>query len=106
MLEIIPGAIVWLALITPLLLSYVAPEWVATFVIIYTVVWLFRSIKLSINLYRSYQHSKVALKTDWNKMIRLNDSPEKIDYELTRVNQEINPKKYFQLLHLKTPFSH
>lgn len=100
-LEIIPGAIVWLALLAPLALSFIAPEWVATFVIIYTVVWLFRSVKLSINLYRSYQLSKQALKTDWNKMIRLNDSPEKIDYELTRVNQQTNPKKYFQLYHLK-----
>lgn len=100
-LEVIPGLIVWLAIITPLILSYTAPEWVATFVIVYTVVWLFRSIKLSINLYRSYRLSREALATDWNRMIRLNDSPDKIDYELRRVNQETDPKKYFRLFHLK-----
>ena len=102
LLEIIPGSIAWLALITPLILSFFIPEWVATFVIIYTVVWLFRSIKLSINLYRSFHVSKRALKTNWNKMISLNDSPEKIAYELKHVNKEHNPKKYFELSNLQS----
>lgn len=100
-LELIPGAIVWGALITPLILSYTAPQWVATFVIVYTVVWLFRSIKLSINLYRSFRLSREALITDWNKLVRFNDCPEKIDYELKRISQEHSPKKHFQLFHLK-----
>ncbi|MBU1953468.1 glycosyltransferase family 2 protein, partial [Patescibacteria group bacterium] len=101
LLELIPGSIAWIALITPLVLSFFVPQWVATFVIIYTVVWLFRSIKLSINLYRSFKISKQALKTNWNKMISLNDSPEKIAYEMKRINKEASPKKYFELSHLQ-----
>ncbi|HLG26098.1 MAG TPA: hypothetical protein VI588_04950, partial [Candidatus Gracilibacteria bacterium] len=99
-LEIIPGSIAWLALAMPLILSFYSPELVASFVIIYTLVWLFRSVKLSVNLYRSYRHSREALKTDWSKMIGFNDYPEKIDYELRRMSEEEDPKKYFELLHL------
>lgn len=100
-LEIVPGTIAWSALLLPLILSIFAPTFVATFIIIYTIVWLFRSFKLSINLYRSYVQSKVALKMNWMKMIAYNDCPDKIGYELNRVNKEQDPKRYFKLFHLR-----
>jgi hypothetical protein len=100
-LEILPGVLAWSALITPFLLSLFAPNLVASFIIIYTVIWLFRSIKLSVNLYRSHKISQEALKTNWQKMISFNDTPEKIDYELKRLDKEENPRFYFQLFHLK-----
>lgn len=63
--------------------------------IVYTVTWLFRSIKLSYNLYRSTIVVKKTLNTDWEKMIALNDHPEKIDYEISRLQSlqnKNNPK--------------
>lgn len=101
LLEIIPGTVAWTALILPLFLAVYAPVMVASFIIIYTIVWLFRSIKLSWYLYKSFKLSNEALATDWTKMLKLNDHPEKIDYELKKISKETNPKKYFTLLHLK-----
>lgn len=100
-LEIIPGTIAWSALILPLVLAVYAPVVVASFIIIYTIVWLFRSLKLSWYLYKSFKLSNEALATDWSKMIKLNNHPEKITYELKKISKEENPKKYFTLFHLK-----
>ncbi|MCA9373614.1 glycosyltransferase family 2 protein [Candidatus Peregrinibacteria bacterium] len=101
-LEIVPGAILYAVILGPPLLSFIVPDWIAIFMIVYTTMWLFRSIKLSVNLYRAYRISKRALKTNWNKMISLNDHPEKIDYELKRINKEKDPRKYFEILNLKS----
>lgn len=98
-LEIIPGAITWSALLLPIILSIYAPTIVASFIIVYTITWLFRSVKLSVNLYRCFRFTKEALKTDWQGRISFNDYPEKIDYELRRTNKESDPKKYFYLFH-------
>lgn len=106
LLEIIPGLITWAALSLPVILSYYTPNLVASFIIIYTIIWLFRSVKLSVNLYRSFRFTKEALKTDWQKMISFNDYPEKIDYELKRIDKEYEPKKYFQLFHARKQIQH
>jgi hypothetical protein len=100
-LEIIPGAVSWFALFLPFILSIFIPGLVASFIIIYTLIWLFRSLKLTVNLYRSHRLTQEALSTDWNKMISFNDNPEKIDYELTRIDKQENPKAYFHLFHAK-----
>ncbi len=101
LLEIIPGTIAWTAIIAPLILSIYKPNLVASFIIIYTVIWLFRSIKLSINLYKSFKISKKALKTDWLQLINLNDYPEKINIKLKQAKKLKSKEKYNELLNLK-----
>lgn len=85
-LEIVPGAVSWLAIILPVVFSAYFPIAAASIMIVYTVTWLFRSVKLSFNLYRSTLLVKKALRTDWEKMLSFNDHPEKIDYEIARLN--------------------
>jgi len=85
LLEIVPGALSWFAIILPIVLSTFLPVAAATIMIIYTVTWLFRSVKLSYNLYRSSILVNKALKKDWTKMLTLNDHPEKIGYEIARI---------------------
>lgn len=91
-LEVIPGALTWTGIFLPIIFSAFFPTVAASLIIIYTITWLFRSVKLSINLYRSFNLVKEALKTDWEKFIILLDHPEKIDYEIKKI-QERNPKK-------------
>ncbi|MCC7197814.1 hypothetical protein IT413_06525 [Candidatus Peregrinibacteria bacterium] len=105
-LEIIPGTLSWSSFLVIIAFSMIAPELVASFVIVYTLVWLFRSVKLSINLYSCFKLTQKALKTDWNRMIAFNDCPEKIDYELKKIDQEEEPKKYFELLYLRKQVQH
>lgn len=73
--EIIPGAISWTALLLPILFSIFKPTYVAYFIISYTILWLFRSINLSKNLYRSFQKTKEAQKINWQK--QLETAPQK-----------------------------
>lgn len=101
LLEIIPGALSWGAIFLTLILSVLTPTLVASFVILYTIIWLFRSVKMSVNLYRGYRKTLEAMKTDWQRLITLNDSPDKIDYEIRQTNAEEEPKRHFSLLHLK-----
>ncbi len=89
-LEIVPGAVSWLAIILPIVFSAFFPIASASIMIIYTVTWLFRSVKLSFNLYRSTLLVKKAFKTDWEKLLSLNDYPEKIDYEIDRLKDMEN----------------
>ncbi len=91
-LEIIPGALAWLTFLVPVLLSFFFPNLVASFIIIYTIIWLFRSIKLSVNLFRSYRLVKKALHTNWQNVIDLNDHPERISYEIKKLSQAVNNK--------------
>jgi hypothetical protein len=108
-LEIIPGALSWFAIFLPIVLSMFLPVAAATIMIIYTVTWLFRSIKLSFNLYRSTVLVKSALNTDWDKMISFNDRPEKLDYEIESIGRSTSPKalqQIKQLRQLKTAIHH
>lgn len=86
-LEIVPGALTWAAIILPVVFSTFLPVVAACIMIVYTVTWLFRSVKLSVNLYRSSIIVKDALKKDWDKMLSFNDRPEKIDYEIERLHE-------------------
>lgn len=89
LLEIVPGFITWLGLLLPIIISIFSPFLAASLIIVYTITWLFRSFKLSINIYRSFNLIKKALVTDWTKLICLNDHPEKIDYELQKFKEKI-----------------
>lgn len=79
LLEIIPGACTWTAILLPVVFAIYKPEWVSIFVIVYTTFWLFRSFRLSIDLVRGYKKTKIALKTDWNELLGYIETPEHLD---------------------------
>ncbi len=113
-LEVIPGALSWAAIILPIVFSAFLPVVAASIMIVYTVTWLFRSVKLSFNLYRSTVLVRKAFRTDWEKMLSFNDYPEKIDYEIKRLHGLQNKKgndaqlkqEIRELKHLKTTVHH
>ncbi|MBI2463645.1 hypothetical protein HYV57_01680 [Candidatus Peregrinibacteria bacterium] len=71
--EMIPGLISWTALALPVIFSIVEPKFVAYFIISYTLLWLFRSVLLSINLSKSFSLTKQALSINWQKKLEEND---------------------------------
>lgn len=79
LLEMLPGLLTWLAFILPIVLSFYIPEYVAIFAIIYTTYWLFRSIKLSLDLIRGYRRTKIAQETNWNELLDYIEYPEHLD---------------------------
>jgi cellulose synthase/poly-beta-1,6-N-acetylglucosamine synthase-like glycosyltransferase len=66
-LEIFPGAFSWVTLFLAVLLSWLKPALIAYFVIIYVLIWLFRTIYLSFHLRAGYQKMRENEKTDWLK---------------------------------------
>lgn len=63
--EIFPGAVTWTALISPFVLSFYWPAGVATFVIIFDLYWLYKSILMGYHLIAGYRNMKHDLKIDW-----------------------------------------
>lgn len=64
-LEIMPGFLAWLTLILVIILSFLAPVFVAVFIILFDVYWLIKTIYLSLHLRISYNHLKENLKINW-----------------------------------------
>lgn len=89
LLETIPGALTWLGLLLPVVVAIFKPAWVAIFIIIYTAIWLFRSLKLSINMSRSYLRMREAIQIDWYQKLQLLDpSGRTLEKEIQNLQQK------------------
>lgn len=64
-LEILPGALTWIALTSPIWLSFTLPFAVAYLIIIADIYWLFNSVKISVLVYLGYKRMKEAAGKDW-----------------------------------------
>ncbi len=68
--EILPGALTWGALILIVLLSWLWPEGIAVFFIVYTFFWLCRIIYLHFHLRHSFQRVRENLKINWLQRVK------------------------------------
>ncbi len=65
LLEIMPGAFTWLALTSPLWLSFTLPFAVAYIIIVADVYWLLNSLKIAILIYIGFKKLNFAKSQDW-----------------------------------------
>ena len=63
--EIFPGALTYLTLILPIVLSIAEPVWVAYFIIAFDLYWTIKSFRLGVNLIRGYGRLHRAQTIDW-----------------------------------------
>ncbi|MBU4421943.1 hypothetical protein KKB41_03235, partial [Patescibacteria group bacterium] len=63
--EMLPGIMLWTALIGLFVLSFILPLWVIIFIIIYDLLWLFRIIYFSFYLIFSWRRCRKTVKQDW-----------------------------------------
>ena len=70
MLEMIPGALVWLTFILAIFLSFVKPLWVMYFIIIFSIYWLFRVFYFIFYLAISWRRFQRDIKINWFKKVR------------------------------------
>lgn len=76
-LEILPGAVVWAALIAPFILAPFFPLQVTIFVILYDVYWLLRALGYGQILLKGYFRFKKTLATNWlERLEELDQLPE------------------------------
>jgi hypothetical protein len=100
LLEMVPGLIAWSALLLPIIIAIYHPIAIALLAIVYALIWLFRSIRLSINLYRGYHRTQNAMKVNWNYLLDLVEHPLKIDEAASEVNFKkplLKPQKILNL---------
>ena len=74
-LEILPGALTWLALTSPIWLSFTLPFMVAYLIIIADIYWLFNSIKIATLIFIGYRRMVWVNNQDWLEKLR-QDFPE------------------------------
>jgi hypothetical protein len=75
--EILPGAVTWLTLLAPIILSLTEPVLVAYMIISYDLYWMVKSFRLSGNLIRGYRRLDMAQKIDWNQRLKQLGSAER-----------------------------
>lgn len=69
MFEILPGALLWLTLTSPLWLSYLLPFAVAYLILLADTYWLISAIKIAFLIYIGYRRMEKAKSVDWlNKL--------------------------------------
>lgn len=96
----VPGLIAWSALLLPMIIAIYQPIVIALLAIVYALIWLFRSVRLSVNLYRGYNRTQNAMKVNWNYLLDLVEHPEKIDDAVSETNFKralLQPQKIFNL---------
>ena len=65
--EVFPGFISWVTLLSLIFLSRFKPVWIALFIIVFDLYWLYKIIYFSIHLIISYFHLKQTVMVDWSK---------------------------------------
>lgn len=81
-LEIIPGLCIWIAFVLPIIVSFLAPALVATYVIIFDLYWLYKSIVMGFHLVTGYKMMHRDLRIDWlEKCKNLEPDPSNLDWK-------------------------
>lgn len=65
MCEIFPGALTWFSLILPIICSFFWPAAVATFVLVFDLYWLYKSILMGYHLISGFKQYRRAIRLDW-----------------------------------------
>ncbi len=68
--EILPGALTWLTITSPIWLSFTLPYAVAYMILLADLYWLFNAFKISALVLIGYKNMERARKTDWLKMLQ------------------------------------
>ncbi len=66
--EKLPGIVTYTVYALPAILSFIAPTVAAYFIITYVLVWIFKSMAMSVRVLQGYRRLKSAAKQDWVRM--------------------------------------
>ncbi len=76
-LEVIPGILTWATLIAMPLLAFLLPVWVAVFVILFDIYWIYRTIFISYYSVVAYKKLQKGKSIDWWSKCQNIHNPEK-----------------------------
>ena len=76
LLEIIPGAVTWITIALPIILSFWSPIAVAYFIIAFDLYWTVKAFHISYSLYRAYGRLHATDKIDWTARLEWLSHPQ------------------------------
>jgi cellulose synthase/poly-beta-1,6-N-acetylglucosamine synthase-like glycosyltransferase len=93
--EILPGALTWLILFSPVILSMISPKIAAYFIFAYLILWFVRAIGLNVRSLQGWQTLNEHKKAPWEKLnqdleelvIKTKNVPKWHETNLARVKQ-------------------
>ncbi len=91
LLELIPGGLVWLALILSVVLSFVRPLWVIYFIIAYDLLWFLRVAHFSILLFFAWKLHDNEVKINWLEKLKTDKLPWENIYHYIILPTSIEP---------------
>ncbi len=97
--EVVPGTMFWLTLFFALFFSRNHPAWVAVFIIIFDLYWLFKAVNGALHLISSYRKHKFFITLNWLDLLkRLSDFREYVVYLNERLDDKLQPvaRRYFR----------
>ncbi len=80
LLEIIPGLLSWLTLLTLIVLAYFEPVWIALFIIAFDIYWLLLVIYLAVILISAYRQTTKNISINWSEKC-LSLAPTDLNYQ-------------------------
>ncbi len=84
--EIIPGLMFWATLFYALFFSYYHPVWVAVFIILFDLYWMFKAVNGALHLISTYSRYQLFKDIDWpDYLARLSNFKTYLEYLETRV---------------------
>ncbi len=69
--EFVPGALSWITLFLMVFLSWQKPVWIAFFIILFDIYWLFKSLYLSLHLRATFRKMREYLKISWQDRLTI-----------------------------------
>jgi hypothetical protein len=76
-LEVIPGILTWFTLLGMIVFSFLIPIWIAIFIILFDIYWIFRTIFIAFYSVQGYRRLKDGEKIDWWERCQNIHDPEK-----------------------------
>jgi hypothetical protein len=93
-LEVIPGILTWGTIIGMPLLSFLVPAWMAVFIILFDIYWIYRTIFISTYSVIAYRNLKNGKKIDWwercQNLKRLPEYVREIEAECQQLKNNIS----------------
>ena len=93
LLELVPGSIAWLLILSPIWGALFFPTFLAFFILFFDVYWCYKSFSLVANLYSANKKIKAAEKVDWYERAQKFPDGDKVHHVLVIPNYKESASK-------------
>lgn len=104
-LEIIPGALTWATLLGMIIFSFLFPLWVAVFIILYDIYWIFRTIFIAYYSIQGYRKLKKGMRINWWERCQNISDPKKyseiVANKIDNMKESLKEKKLMNFKELR-----